>query len=164
MNEDIVNIIKIATNNIYSPDLSENIMREIVEIVTKTEENVVISEAKQHYLDSLAAIILGNGSKLVKQTIENWLQQQAPIADKMSVFDILTVLKHRLNRAISIYNPSNLASLHQEVQDWTKTLLAETEITNFETLWQLLERSQIVLKSLQLELPFMWEQTLGQAT
>ena len=82
----------------------------------------------------------------------------------MSVFDILTVLKHRLNRAISIYNPSNLASLHQEVQDWTKTLLAETEITNFETLWQLLERSQIVLKSLQLELPFIWEQTLGQAT
>ena len=69
MNEDIVNIIKIATNNIYSPDLSENIMREIVEIVTKTEENVVISEAKQHYLDSLATIILGNGSKLVKQTI-----------------------------------------------------------------------------------------------
>ena len=118
------------------------------------------------YLMALAAVILGDASEQVETALQDWLYQQGSFDESTPVLDTLNALKHRFDRAVSVYQPS-YPPLGETVHDWAKVLLAENlrGLENFEDLemlWQLLERARIGLTGLTLKLPNDWKETLGK--
>jgi hypothetical protein len=114
-------------------------------------------------LKALAAVILGDALKQTRQKVKTWLQQQGAL-DTTSIPNTLKTLKHRLTRAVTIYEPSH-PPLGNTVHEWAKVRLKEVLATapEPESVWALLERARIGLVSLTKTLPEEWDQKLGKA-
>jgi hypothetical protein len=115
------------------------------------------------YHQALAMVILGDAPKKIEFAIQNWLEQQAKIDQTTPISDTIHALKHRLNRAVSIYQPKH-PDLGEAVHNWSKVLLEENlqDSENIETIWQILERSRIGLAGLTMKLPDNWDINLGE--
>ncbi len=115
------------------------------------------------YHQALAMVILGDAPKKIEFAIQNWLEKQAKIDQTTPVLDTIHALKHRLNRAVSIYQPKH-PDLGKTVHNWSKVLLQENlqDSENIENLWQILERSRIGLAGLTMKLPDNWDINLGK--
>ncbi|MDM8565688.1 CHAT domain-containing protein [Candidatus Halobeggiatoa sp. HSG11] len=124
----------------------------------KQENNLIV----------LQAVILGQESELLTNTIQTWLfPPQDETEDETDVLTVVNNLKNGLSRAASIYQPT-YPSLADTVHDWTKVLISESKPdrssipVRFEgILWQLLERSRIALTGQSKELPEDWQEDLG---
>ena len=114
-------------------------------------------------LKALAAVILGDAPKQIRREMKTWLQQQGAL-DTTSVPNTLKTLKHRLTRAVTIYEPSH-PPLGNTVHEWAKVRLKEVLATapEPESVWALLERARIGLVSLTMTLPEEWDKELGEA-
>jgi hypothetical protein len=114
------------------------------------------------FQSALAAVIFGDAPKQIRQKVQTWLQQQGAL-DKTSVPNTLKSLKHRLTRAVTIYEPSD-PPLANTVHEWAKVRFKEvlTTAPEPETLWYLLERARISLTGLMMKLPEGWDQELGE--
>jgi hypothetical protein len=114
-------------------------------------------------LEAFAAVILGDALKQVRQKLKTWLQQQGAL-DTTSIPNTLKNLKHRLTRAVTIYEPS-YPPLGDTVHEWAKVRLKEVLATapEPESVWALLERARIGLMGLTMTLPEEWDKELGEA-
>jgi hypothetical protein len=115
------------------------------------------------YHQALAMLILGDAPKKIEFAIQNWLEKPAKIDQTTPVLDTIHALKHRLNRAVSIYQPKH-PDLGEAVHNWSKVLLEENlqDSENIENIWQILERSRIGLAGLTMKLPDNWDINLGK--
>jgi len=114
------------------------------------------------FQSALAAVILGDAPKQIRQKVQTWLQQQGAL-DKTSVPNTLKNIKHRLTRAVTIYEPSH-PPLGDTVHEWAKVRFKEVLATapEPEKVWYLLERSRISLTGLMMKLPEGWNNELGK--
>jgi hypothetical protein len=118
------------------------------------------------YRQALAAVILGDAPERIQTAVQTWLNQQGPVNQTTPVLETLTALKHRLNRAVAVYQP-RYPELANTVHDWSQVRLQEllnsSSAATEEDLWYLLERARIGLAGLMLKLPDNnWQKQLGR--